>query len=64
MRQEIQDKQADGLVVFPVDFDTVLWKTIRCSSGEPAPNVEIYYNSAETESAHFYNEVSDILEAV
>lgn len=29
MRQEIQDKQADGLVVFPVDLIR-LWKTIRC----------------------------------
>ena len=56
MRQEIQDKQADGLVEFPVE-------NYQVQSGKPAPNVEIYYNSAETESTHFYNEVSDILEA-
>lgn len=62
MRQEIQDKQADGLVVFPVDFDQAV-ENYQVRSGEPAPNVEIYYNSAETESTHFYNEVSDILEA-
>ena len=62
MRQEIQDKQADGLVVFPVDFDQAV-ENYQVQSGEPAPNVEIYYNSAETESTHFYNEVSDILEA-
>ena len=62
MRQEIQDKQADGLVVFPVDFDQAV-ENYQVQSGEPAPNVEISYNSAETESTHFYNEVSDILEA-
>lgn len=62
MRQEIQDKQADGLVVFPVDFDQAV-ENYQVQSGKPAPNVEIYYNSAETESTHFYNEVLDILEA-
>lgn len=61
IRQEIQEKQVDGLVVFPADFDTVV-ENYQVSSGEPAPNVEIYYNSAETESAHFYNEVSEVLE--
>lgn len=62
MRQEIQDKQADGLVVFPVDFDQAV-ENYQVQSGKTAPNVEIYYNSAETESTHFYNEVLDILEA-
>ena len=52
IRQEIQEKQVDGLVVFPADFDTVV-ENYQVSSGEPAPNVEIYYNSAEPESAHF-----------
>lgn len=61
IRQEIQEKQVDGLVVFPADFDTVV-ENYQVSSGEPAPNVEIYYNSAEPESAHFYNEVSEVLE--
>ena len=56
MRQEIQDKQADGLVVFPVDFDQAV-ENYQVQSGKPAPNVEIYYNSAETECTHFYNEV-------
>ncbi len=62
IRQEIQEKQADGLVVFPADFDSAV-ENYQVQSGEPAPNVEIYYNSSETESAHFYNEVSEILEA-
>ena len=61
IKQEIRDKQSDGLVVFPGDFDEAV-ESYQVTSGEPAPNVEIYYNSAETESNHFYNEVSEILE--
>ena len=60
IRQEIQEKQVDGLVVFPADFDTVV-ENYQVSSGESAPNVEIYYNSAEPESTHFYIEVSEVL---
>ena len=61
IKQEIRDKQSDGLVVFPADFDEAV-ESYQVTSGEPAPNVEIYYNSTETESNHFYNEVSEILE--
>lgn len=61
IKQEIRDKQSDGLVVFPGDFDEAV-KSYQVTSGESAPNVEIYYNSTETESNHFYNEVSEILE--
>lgn len=61
IKQEIQEKQTDGLVVFPADFDEAV-ESYRVDSGEPAPNVEIYYNSTETESDHFYSEVSEILE--
>ena len=61
IKQEIRDKQSDGLVVFPGDFDEAV-ESYQVTSGETAPNVEIYYNSTETESNHFYNEVSEILE--
>ena len=61
IKQEIQEKQADGLVIFPQNFDTDV-ENYRVDSGEAAPNVEIYYNSTETESANFYSEVSEILE--
>lgn len=61
IRQEIQDKQVDGLVIFPQNFDEAVTE-YRVDSKEPAPNVEIYYNSARTESSKFYSEVSEILE--
>ncbi len=61
IRQEIQDKQVDGLVIFPQNFDEAVTE-YQVDSKEPAPNVEIYYNSARTESSHFYSEVSKVLE--
>ena len=61
IRQEIQDKQVDGLVVFPQDFDEAVTE-YQVNSKEPAPNVEIYYNSIETESSNFYSEVTKILD--
>lgn len=61
IKQQIQEKQIDGLVVFPEHFDEVVAE-YRVDSGQPAPNVEIYYNSAETESSNFYSEVSGVLE--
>lgn len=61
IRQEIQDKQTDGLVIFPQNFDEAVTE-YQVDSKEPAPNVEIYYNSVKTESSRFYSEVSEILE--
>ena len=61
IKREIQEKEADGLVVFPKNFDGAV-ADYQVSSGQPAPNVEIYYNSTETESSSFYNEISEILE--
>lgn len=61
IKQQIQEKQIDGLVVFPEHFDEAVAE-YRVDSGETAPNVEIYYNSAETESSNFYSEVSEVLE--
>lgn len=62
IKQQIQEKQVDGLVVFPENFDEAVAE-YRVESGQPAPNVEIYYNSTETESSNFYSEVSEVLEA-
>ena len=61
IRQEIQDKQVDGLVIFPQNFDEAVTE-YQVDSKEPAPNVEIYYNSVKTESSRFFSEVSEILE--
>lgn len=50
--QEIQEKEADVLVVFPENFTTQV-DEYDAAIGNLAPNVEIYYNSADNESADF-----------
>lgn len=58
--QNITDKEADVLVVFPENFVQSV-QEYDVTAGEAAPNVEIYYNSTETESEQIYSEVRDIL---
>ncbi len=61
IKQLIQNKEADVLVVFPEQFaDKVA--AYDTTSGESAPNVGIYYNSAETESANMKYIIYDIVE--
>ncbi len=57
----IQNKEADVLIVFPEDFVTRV-SAYDVKSGEAAPNVEIYYNSTETESANLRSILVDMLD--
>ncbi|MDE6064099.1 MAG: ABC transporter permease subunit [Lachnospiraceae bacterium] len=57
----IQNKEADVLVVFPEDFIAKV-SAYDVKSGEIAPNVEIYYNSTEAESANLRSILVDILD--
>ena len=61
IKQRIQDKEADLLVVFPQDFVNIAG-AYDVSSNAEAPNVEIYYNSSETESLQLYRNVSAVLD--
>ena len=58
----IQEKEADILVVFPEDF-IARTAAYEVTSGESAPNVEIYYNSTEAESTKLYNVMTEMLNA-
>lgn len=60
IKQQIQDKEADVLVVFPKDFVNAV-ASYDVASGEAAPNVEIYYNSTETESANLRSILREML---
>lgn len=62
IKQAIQDKEVDVLVVFPENFVQAVTE-YDVSTGEMAPNVEIYYNSAETQSSQIYSEVNGLMEA-
>lgn len=59
--QEVREKKADGLVIFPEHFMEQV-ADYQVSSGEPAPNVAIYYNSSKTESADLKQSVEAILD--
>jgi len=61
IKQDIQEKEADALVVFPENFTTVVQEYDVTAGGE-APNVEIYYNSTETNSELIYRKVASIME--
>lgn len=60
-KEAVTEKQADMLLIFPEDFSASVAE-YEVSDGA-APNVEIYYNSTETESAKLYNVVMGILDS-
>ena len=52
VRAQIVDKQAELLAVFPADFDAQV-AAYAPGAGE-APNIELYYNSTDADSAEAY----------
>ena len=61
IKTAIQEKEADVLVIFPEDFVSRT-AAYEVTSGESAPNVEIYYNSTEAESTKLYNILTEMLD--
>lgn len=62
VKTKLQEKEADVLIVFPEDF-TEKTTAYDVKSGETAPNVEIYYNSTESESSKMYSILSGMLDS-
>ena len=63
-KEEVRQENADILVVFPENFDEALLTYDVTTATEPAPNVEIYYNSASTESGGAYDIMTAALNRV
>ena len=61
LRAEEKDGKAAALVVFSENFDERV-AAYTPASGEPAPQVEIYYRSADGESSSFYALVTAVLD--
>lgn len=69
-KQAVKDKKADGLVVFPADFEKAVAERIAAGSQTAAvraadskvPGVEVYYNSTESESAKLYQAIQSVLD--
>ncbi len=62
IKQEIENKETDVLVIFPEEFVAKV-NTYDVSTGEAAPNVEIYYNSSDNESVDFRSILVAFLDA-
>lgn len=64
--EQTKDEMSNGcgavLVIFPKDFEEKI-ATYSPLLGTPAPNVEIYYNSANTDSQSSYAYISAVLDA-
>lgn len=61
IQQNIEEQNAELLVVFPEDFDEDVAAYDSMTAIAPAPNIEIYYNSASTESQTAYSVVQEVL---
>ncbi len=61
--ENLESKDFNGVLVrFPEGFDTLV-ATYNPQSGEAAPNVEIYYNSANNASSRVYHMLTGTLSA-
>ena len=61
VKTAIQEKKVDVMIIFPEDFISRT-AAYEVTSGESAPNVEIYYNSTEAESTKLYGILKEILD--
>lgn len=58
----ITDKEADLYAVFPAGFETDVLTYDSMTSTNPAPQVELYYNSSSTESSELYQMMISVLD--
>lgn len=61
VKEAIREDEADILVVFPENFDADMLAYDVMTATTPAPNVEMYYNSANTESSGAYSIMREAL---
>ena len=64
IKENIANEEADLLVIFPEGFDEAILTYDSTTATEAAPNVEIYYNSVNTESSGAYSIMKSVLEQV
>ena len=68
-KEDVQKKIEEGeenyhlLAVFPENFDEKI-NAYDARSGEAAPNVELYYNSTETDSKTAYDTMKNVLDTI
>ena len=60
-KEAVRSSQAALLIVFPADFDKTSEAYNPQKTSVPAPNIEIYYNSGDSVSVFFYENIISIL---
>ncbi len=60
-KNQVSNKNADVLMVFPDDFDEAV-AAYDNTSAQPAPNVAVYYDSSDTISSAVYSAVVGMLD--
>lgn len=61
-KELIKDEELDLLAVFPENFDQDVAEYPSGVTSQPAPNIELYYNSSSTESSEAYQMITGICE--
>lgn len=61
VKKQVKDQEVDLFVLFPQNFDEET-ASYQVSSGEEAPNVEIYYNNASMHSQGAYDTMIQLLD--
>lgn len=62
VKDAIREDETDLLVIFPENFDMDMMLYDITTATDAAPNVEIYYNSANVESSHAYSAITAVLD--
>lgn len=62
VKDQIANEEKDILIIFPEKFDEAVI-SYDPASGEKAPHIEIYYNSASTDSTNTYTLMTSLLSA-
>ncbi|MEG0804922.1 MAG: ABC transporter permease subunit [Lachnospiraceae bacterium] len=62
-KDRIQEKKSDMLLVFPEDFDSQVENYLVEDTQTLAPQIQVYYNSASTESSALYGTVISALDS-
>lgn len=60
-KQELETKETDLLVVFPVNFDETVGAYDAQNATAAAPQIEMYYNSTKPESSSAYQMMTEVL---
>lgn len=61
IKKQIAEQKQDLCMIFSENFDTVV-ADYQPSSGTPAPNVDMYYNTASTTSYSAYSMMTELLD--